>query len=166
MHHCNLSYGMLSFYLQLCVSMGLLAWDLSNSGTLRITESGHRFFQVLMMLKGGMWAKLLMSAGLFLHTNKYLGNKELCRSFKIWGDNHTTMASSNYLPIKSRIVWSCDDHALGSIPSIAYKRIHSSKSCRPVVLDSIFRWIRFVVSLFYWCSECRHDQATMLTAAF
>ncbi len=54
MHHCNLSYTMLSFYLQLCIGMGLLVWDLSNSGALRITESGHRLFQVLMMLKGGM----------------------------------------------------------------------------------------------------------------
>jgi len=54
MMHCNLSYSQLSFYLQLCMGMGLMAWDLSNAGTLRITESGHRLFQVLMILKGGM----------------------------------------------------------------------------------------------------------------
>ena len=54
MMHCNLSYIQLSFYLQLCIGMGLLAWDFSNSGTLRITDTGHRLFQVLMLLKGGM----------------------------------------------------------------------------------------------------------------
>ena len=54
MYHCKLSYSQLSFYLQLCIGMGLLAWDFSNSGTLRITDTGHRLFQVLMVLKGGI----------------------------------------------------------------------------------------------------------------
>jgi len=54
MMHCNLSYTQLNVYLQLCVGMGLLAWDFSNSGTLRITDTGHRLFQVLMLLKSGM----------------------------------------------------------------------------------------------------------------
>ena len=53
MRHCNLSFSQLSFYLQLCLGMGLLAWDISNAGALRITDSGHRLFQVLMLLRGG-----------------------------------------------------------------------------------------------------------------
>lgn len=52
MMHCNLSSRQLSFYLQLCIGMGLIAWDATNTGSLRITEVGHRLFQVLMMLKG------------------------------------------------------------------------------------------------------------------
>jgi len=54
MMHCNLSYTQLSFYIQLCIGMGLLAWDFSNSGSLRITDTGHRLFQVLLLLKVGI----------------------------------------------------------------------------------------------------------------
>ncbi len=53
MRHCNLSFSQLSFYLQLCLGMGLLAWDISNTGALRITDNGHRLFQLLMTLRGG-----------------------------------------------------------------------------------------------------------------
>ena len=52
MMHCNLSSSQLSFYLQLCIGMGLLAWDVTNTGSLRITDSGYRLFQILMSLKG------------------------------------------------------------------------------------------------------------------